>query len=84
LYKKQEMRICKNNILDVRIKHQNTIMKEVCFKVYFTSVPLSAGLHPQSTQSAGPVLFLIFFTISIFLLASLVTGRRRQCNPGAE
>jgi hypothetical protein len=29
---------------------------------------------PQSTQSAGPVRFLIFCSISIFLLASLVAG----------
>ncbi len=45
---------------------------------------------PQSTQSAGPVRFLIFGSISIFLLASLVAGRRagvilvqisRECTP---
>ncbi len=34
---------------------------------------------PQSNQSAGPVSFLIFCSISIFLLASLVAGRRHQC-----
>ncbi len=33
---------------------------------------------PQSTQSAGPVRFLIFCSISISLLASLVAGRRPQ------
>ncbi len=33
----------------------------------------------QSTQSAGPVRFLIFCSVSIFLLASLVAGRRPQC-----
>jgi hypothetical protein len=38
---------------------------------------------PQSNQSAGPVRFLIFCLISIFLLASLVAGRRHQCNAGA-
>jgi hypothetical protein len=38
---------------------------------------------PQSNQSAGPVRFLIFCSISIFLLASLVAGRRHQCNAGA-
>ncbi len=39
---------------------------------------------PQSNQSAGPVRFLIFCSISIFLLASLVAGRRPQCNSGAD
>jgi hypothetical protein len=39
---------------------------------------------PQSTQSAGPVRFLMLCSISIFLLASLVADRRRQCNSGAE
>jgi hypothetical protein len=38
---------------------------------------------PQSTQSAGPVRFLIFCSISIPLLASLVAGRRPQCSAGA-
>jgi hypothetical protein len=33
---------------------------------------------PQSNQSAGPVRFLIFCPISIFLLASLVAGKRPQ------
>ncbi len=37
-----------------------------------------------STQSAGPVCFLIFCPISIYLLASLVAGRRPQCNAGAD
>ncbi len=46
--------------------------------------------HPQSNQSAGPVSFLIFCTTSIFLLASLVAGRKprgllvqisRECTP---
>ncbi len=37
----------------------------------------------ESNQSAGPVRFLIFCSISIFLLASLVAGRRHQCNAGA-
>ncbi len=40
-------------------------------------------LFAQSNQSAGPVRFLIFCSISIFLLASLVAGRRHQCNAGA-
>ncbi len=41
-------------------------------------------VSPQSTQSAGPVRFLIFYSISMFLLASLVAGRRSQCSEGAE
>jgi hypothetical protein len=41
-------------------------------------------LVPQSNQSAGPVSFLIFCTISIFLLASLVAGRKAQGTAGAE
>jgi hypothetical protein len=44
----------------------------------------SPCVYLQSTQSAGPVRFLIFCSISIFLLASLVAGRRPQCNSGAE
>ncbi len=44
-----------------------------------------AFLGPQSTQqSAGPVRFLIFCSISISLLASLVAGRRPQCSAGAD
>jgi hypothetical protein len=38
----------------------------------------------QSTQSAGPVRFLIFCSISIFLLDSLVAGRRLQWTAGAD
>ncbi len=33
-------------------------------------------ISPQSTQSAGPVRFLKFCSVSIFLLVSLVVGRR--------
>jgi hypothetical protein len=33
----------------------------------------------QSTESAGPVHFLMFCSISVFLLASLGVGRRPQC-----
>ncbi len=39
---------------------------------------------PQSTQSAGPVRFLIFYSISIILLASPVAGRRPQWTAGAD
>ncbi len=39
--------------------------------------------HSQSNQSAGPVRFLIFCSISIFLLASLVAGSRPQFSAGA-
>ncbi len=41
-------------------------------------------LTPQSTQSAGPVHFLLFCSISITRLASLVAGRRSQCTAGAD
>jgi hypothetical protein len=41
-------------------------------------------LDPQSNQSAGPVRFLIFCLISIFLLASPVAGRRPQYTAGAD
>jgi hypothetical protein len=37
-------------------------------------------VRPQSTQSAGPVRFLIFCSISFILLA----GRRPQCTAGAD
>ncbi len=37
-----------------------------------------------NTQSAGPVHLLIFCSRSIFLLASIVAGRRPLCNAGAE
>jgi hypothetical protein len=34
-------------------------------------------------QSAGPVRLLKFCSLTIFLLASLLTGRRPQCSDGA-
>jgi hypothetical protein len=37
-------------------------------------------VRPQSTQSAGPIRFLIFCSISVILLA----GRRPQCTHGAD
>jgi hypothetical protein len=37
---------------------------------------------PQSTQSDDPVRFLIFCSISIFLLPSLVAGKGPQCSAG--
>ncbi len=37
---------------------------------------------PQSTQSAGPVRFFIFCSISIFLLARQVAGKGPQCSAG--
>ncbi len=51
--------------------------------------PLNTILHfgeflPQSNQSAGPVRFLIFFSISIFMLASPVAGRKPQWTAGAD
>ncbi len=42
------------------------------------------GISTQSKQSAGPVSFLIFCTIIIFLLASLVAGRKPQGTAGAD
>ncbi len=36
------------------------------------------------TQSAGPVHLLLFCSMSIILLASLVTGRKPLCTAGAE
>jgi hypothetical protein len=42
-------------------------------------IRVGGWLRPQSNQSAGPVRFLIFCSTSIFLLASLVAGRRPQC-----
>jgi hypothetical protein len=42
------------------------------------------GPYPQSTQSAGPVRFLICCSISIILVASLVAGRKPQCTTGAD
>jgi hypothetical protein len=47
------------------------------------TLPTAVCFRPQSTQSAGPVRFLIFCTVSIIVLASLVAGRRPQCNAGA-
>jgi hypothetical protein len=49
----------------------------------FVLLPTSQ-VSPLSTQSAGPVRFLILCSISISLLASLVSGRRPQCNAGAD
>jgi hypothetical protein len=40
--------------------------------------------HLQSTQSAGPVRFFIFCSISLFLLASLVPGMTPQCTACAD
>jgi hypothetical protein len=46
---------------------------------YFESISFLLTFPPQSTKSAGPVRFLIFCSKSIFLLASLLAGRRPQC-----
>jgi hypothetical protein len=43
-----------------------------------------SALFTQNTQSAGPVRFLIFCSISIYLLASLVAGRGPQCSAGPQ
>jgi hypothetical protein len=54
------------------------------FSRHFLSRSLFSLSQTQSTQSYGPVSFLIFCTISIFLLASLVAGRKPQCTAGAD
>jgi hypothetical protein len=51
--------------------------------VYSTKGTTWLGSPPQSTQSAGPVRFLIFGSTSIILLASLVAGGKPQCSAGA-
>jgi hypothetical protein len=43
----------------------------------FVRAPMSQA---QSTQSAGPVRFLIFYSIIFFLLASLVAGGGPKCS----
>jgi hypothetical protein len=47
-----------------------------------TAIYAGRQCWPQSTQSAGPVRFLIFCSISIFLLSSLVAGKGPQCSAG--
>jgi hypothetical protein len=54
------------------------------YAVYRRQNTLHRRVKPQSNQSTGPVRFLIFCTISISLLASLVAGRRAQCKSGAD
>jgi hypothetical protein len=41
-------------------------------------------LSTYLASGARPVRFLIFYSVSIFLLASIVTGRRLQYTAGAE
>ncbi len=61
------------------IWHTHTYIYRTQLYIYW------AGWYsPQSTQSAGPVRFLIFCSISIFLLASLVAGMGPQCTVGAD
>jgi hypothetical protein len=50
-----------------------------CTFIYVLATPT----YPQSPQSAGPVRFLIFCSVSIVLLASPVAGRKPQCTAGA-
>ncbi len=45
--------------------------------------PDKGEVIPQSTQSAGPVRFLIYCSTSIILLASPVAGRKPQWTAGA-
>jgi hypothetical protein len=54
---------------------------EYSTQALYCTVYVVCGIYvvrPQSIQSAGPVCFLIFCSISIVLLASLVAGRRPQ------
>jgi hypothetical protein len=48
------------------------------------TVPVYKPLCSQSNQSAGPVCFLIFCSISIILLASPVAGRKPQWTAVAD
>ncbi len=50
----------------------------------FNGFSVFVRLNSQSNQSAGPVRFLIFCSISIFQLASLVAGREQQGTAGAD
>ncbi len=58
------------------------------YTVYSTTVleykAVAVLVRPQSTQSDDPVHFLIFCSLSISPLASLVADRRPQCNAGAD
>ncbi len=62
------------------------VSRKVTIGAQHSALPCTctALLIPQSTQSAGPVGFLIFCSISMFLLAILLAGRRPQCSAGAE
>ncbi len=72
--------------------NKNKKEKSSVYVTFFKSASRTVSYlyHPQSTQSAGPVRFLIFCSISISLLASLVAGRRpsvqlvqisKECTP---
>ncbi len=52
--------------------------------VYMCTRKCMWRVYTQSTQSAGPVRFLIFCSISIFVLASPVAGRGPQYTAGAD
>ncbi len=84
---REEEEICNNlNENPFRLKTQTSAFsmtewggggQEELFSIH-ALCPLGE-VGPQSNQSAGAVRFLIFCSISIFLLASLVAGRRTQC-----
>ncbi len=62
----------------VQWPQNKTILLSTCFpkaQPNLWSIQTKSQLRPQSTQSAGPVRFLIFCSVSIFLLARLVAGR---------
>jgi hypothetical protein len=62
------------NILSVK----NLSSLSLYWSASLFSIVIHRPLLLQSTQSDGPVRFLIFCSISIILLASLVAGRRSQ------
>jgi hypothetical protein len=68
----------------IQLKIEREIHATCSRRLKILSLQLRVSAQPQSTHSAGPVRFLIFCSISISLLASLVAGRNPRCNSGAE
>jgi hypothetical protein len=83
------MNIClKEKDMCVHLTGKQDVLNCTAYQLYnigrFLSGGIILGSPPQSYQSAGPVSFLIFCTINIFLLASLVAGRKPQGTAGAD
>ncbi len=81
LHKNENKRICGSWLKKCTTFIRNNsfiIHVHILYRVY-----MCVRYGPPSTQSAGPVCFLIFCSISIILLASLVAGRKPHCNAGA-